>query len=193
MRALLLALAAIIAACTAPSQTDEARFGAVTVAFSESLDGVWDWRQDQLVELRAELKALSAVGPVFRETSEGSADVVVRAASLNGPCGLFRAGLRYVEVDAACTAGFGALKAATGHELLHFYTWKSFGWLGHVCDHPGDDPTCHATVTGPSLLAPGLARVDPGPGFSEAYTGDFVDGVPTDADLALVRALAGAR
>lgn len=190
MRAFL--LLTLLGACAAPSQLDEARYGRVTVAFGPSLDAVWDWRQDQLPELRAELAALSAVGPVFREAPEADADVVVRAADLGGPCGRFQTGLRFVEVDATCAAGYLQLRAAAGHELLHWATWTKWGQVWHVCEHPEDGMRCHPTVTGPALLNPGLARIDDGPGFSEAYTGDFADGVPTDADLRLVRSLAGA-
>lgn len=57
-------LAALLSACVAPSQHDEARWGTVTVAFGPSVGpgATLVWRADQLTELRAELRALAAYG-----------------------------------------------------------------------------------------------------------------------------------
>jgi hypothetical protein len=102
---------------------------------------------------------------------------------------------RYVEVDPAvpCIDGYLALRRAAGHELMHWLTSSRWHWLGHICaaSDPGAD--CHPTIRAPdALLAPGLHRAqDTGPGWDEAYVPAVAEPAPTDADLALVRALAG--
>lgn len=190
------ALLAALVACAAPSQYDPAAFGSFTVAVGPSLDGVYDWQPAQRAALESGLLALRGLGPGVALTTEGAADVVVRAASLGGDCGAFRQGLAYVEADAACASqrgGMGFVVQAAAHEVVHWWTWRRWGAAPHVCDWPvgaAVPPGCHPDVRCPGggcLMSPGLARVDGGPGFSEAYSGDAAVEAPQAPDLALAR------
>lgn len=178
------------AACTAPSQHDPATYGTVRVALGPGLDGT-PWRDDQARELVAEVAALAALGPDWVLTSEGAADVVVRPADLAGACGRYVAGAAFVEVDPACTAGYLALRRACGHELLHWYLYRTARWLGHLCSWPYNasaPPGCHPSIVcADCLLSPGLVPPDDGPTWTEVYTGAVAEPAPGWGDLELVR------
>jgi hypothetical protein len=186
-----LALALALAGCVAPSQADPSVYGTIRVALGDSLDGVWSWSPDQRRALTAALPQLDALGPAWVLTDEGTADVVVRAASLRGGCGGYDPGLAFVEVDAACTSrvgGFLALTRAVHHELFHYYLGRRFGWYGHLCRRAADRADCHATIEcDDCLLSPGLAQPDEGPGFESAYVPTPSESAPAAADLELVR------
>lgn len=174
------------------SQRDPARFGVVRVAFGPSLDGVYDWRADQLAMLAPMETEGDAFGPDIQIVSEGAADVVLRAAALGGPCGRYTTGLAYAEVDPACTAGYLALRRAALHEVMHWYTWSRWRWVGHLCEWPLNAPRpayCHPTIRCTDcVMSPGLTAPDDGPSFSEAYTGSVAEPTPAQADLDLIAA-----
>jgi hypothetical protein len=191
MRHFALMLAALTACAAAPSQHDASVYGTVSVALGPSLDGVYDWRPEHAAAVIAALDDFEALGPATVFTDEGSADVVIRAASLTRGCGAFSPGLRFVEVDAACASqqgGTPAVARAAMHELAHWYTHQRWGSAPHACRHPSDGADCHPTVTCPSgdcLLSQGVARFDDGPGFTEVFA-SFQDWRATPDDLALV-------
>lgn len=192
MRILALALAAVLAACFAPSQHDPARFAPVRVALGAPLDSAGPWRNDERKELRAELVALGAFGPDFVETSEGDADLVWRpfdstaADPQHRKCGAgsarFTLGADYTEIDPACCDGYDELRAAAGHETGH---WLH---LPHICQHGEADPSCDLSLgVGDALMNPSLAyQTDVGPEESaEAIDGlDVAQDRPTALDLA---------
>lgn len=201
MAAAVLGSSLLFVACTAPSQNDEARFGVWRVGFAGSLDGVYDWRPEQLAQLRAALPLAGALGPTFVEADLLSdADTIVRAAGgLAGACEVFTtADPGVVRVDPTCTAGYPALQQATVHGLAHAYTWNRWHWVGHVCDWPLGapvPPTCHPTVRCPGescVLSRGITHPDDGPTFDEAYTGDVADPHPAQPDLDLFAHCRGA-
>lgn len=189
--------ALILLACQGPTQRDPSRFGVFRVMLGGSPDGVVVWRVDQLAVARRVFAADGddALGPDFVEVLDGESDVVAEAATLDGPCELFEvtaAGAMRLRVDASCMArGYSALQRALGHGVGHAYTWRRFGYVGHVCDWPLLAPapaTCHPTIRCAGdgcLMSRGLARIDDGPGFNEAYTGDLADPAPAQPDLDL--------
>lgn len=160
------------------------------VAFASSADGVYAWRADQLDQLAPLFTELDAIGPDFVQASEADADVLVRAASLDGACGRFTTGNTYVEVDAACAQGYLAMRRAAAHEIIHYLTWTRWHWVGHVCQWPIGTTIpagCHPTIRGvDALISPGLTGFDDGPSTSEAYTGQIADPTPTQSDLDLI-------
>lgn len=178
-------LSLLFAACVAPTQSNPALYGTVRVGIGPSLDGVWDWRQDQHDQIVAELATMSALGPQWVYSSEGDADVVIRAADLHGSCGAFSRGLRFVEVDATCVHSSLELQQAAAHELMHWWTWTQHGWLGHICQHVGDASDCHPSIWGLAVLNPTIGGVDPGPGFDEVYSPPIGDPTPGEYDLEL--------
>lgn len=197
MRAVAAALALLALSCTAaPSQRDPAAYGSVRVALGPSLDLVHDWLPEHRAAVAAALEQLDGLGPDFVLTTEGEADVVVRAAALEGGCGSFSPGLAFVEVDGPCASqrgGSPAVARAACHEVAHWLTYSRWRWVGHVCRDPRDAADCHPAVTCPSgdcLLSPGLARPSKGPGYVEAFA-EFADPAPAVEDLRLVRVLAG--
>jgi hypothetical protein len=187
MRTLVLLLA-LCAACLAPAPD----LGTVRVGVDDSLSGTEGWTPEQRAAIVDELVALHALGPAWVLTTPGDADVVVRAAALaDGACGRYTPGLRYVEVDAACAAGFDGLRRAAGHELAHWLTWTHWGWAGHLCDWPANvppPPGCHASITclhGACLLAPGLRGTVTATG--EDYQDTYASGAVEAPDVELIR------
>lgn len=184
---LLIAIAllfSVLSTACSPTQHDQSRYSTVTVAFGAPLDSAGPWRSDQLVELRAELAALNALGPTFVEASEGSAQIVVRPFDSGPGCALgaarFTPGTTFVEIDPSspCTNGFTELRAAMGHEVFHAVT----GSRTHVCFTAGELPDCSPVGYGPAMMNPQISYGDPidpngGP------LGVATD-VPTDLDLA---------
>lgn len=191
MRILIVLL--LLCGCVAPSQRDPARYGTVRIALGASLDGLYDWRPDQRAQLDPIATELDALGPDFVWVSEGQADVVIRAASLaSGACGEYHQGLAYVEVDASCTQGYLAMRRAASHEIVHWYTWNRWRWVGHLCQWPlnSSPPAgCHPTIRcDRCLMAPGLTPPNTtGPGFEEAFVPPVAEPAPDYADLELVR------
>ena len=190
MRLGIVAVAVTIAACNPPSQHNESVYGVVKVAFGPSLDGVTDWRSDQQPYLAAEVQRLSALGPTFTMTSEGSADVVVRTFDSGPGCahgaGQYTQGSAFAEVDPACCAGYNELQQAVGHEIIHWTTDHRYHWLGHVCQQVGDAPDCHHSIFGEAVLNPALGNFsDTGPTLDEVWAPTSGDGTPTTADLEL--------
>lgn len=194
MRAVMLAMALALVGCLAPTQYDPAVYGTVKVAFGPSVDGSdQDWLPDQLTELRDELADMGRLGPLWQEVGEGDADVVVRpfdARACTAGAGSYSPGAGFVEVDpdAACTPGFSALRRAVAHELMHWWTWHTARWVGHLCQDPSDRPDCHPTITcRDCVLSPGLSTSPSGSSGEEDWQAgsDFIDPAPQAADLAL--------
>lgn len=187
MRTLLL-LALLLAACAPPpAPALPPTAPVVRVGIADGLD--WTaWRDDQRTAIESYLPTLARVGVRWLRVSVGDADVLVRSWDSGPGClrgaGRYVVGWRHVEVDAACAGGLDGLRYATGHELLHWLTWRSARWVGHVCKRGDEALDCHPTVRGRSLLNPVL------PEEHEGTLGSLlVDAVPTDTDRALLRAL----
>lgn len=181
------ALALLLAACTPPPPSAVPGVApTVRVGIADGLD--WTaWREDQRRAIASYLPTLSRVGVAWTLSREGDADVLVRSWDSGDGCargaGRYVVGWRHVEIDAACAGGLDGLRYAVGHELLHWLTWRSARWVGHVCKLGTEALDCHREVRGRSLLNPVLVE-DTG-----TLGALLVDVAPTDADRALVRAL----
>lgn len=187
---ILLTLALLLAACTAPHVVESpAPSGpSVAVAITRGLDWT-DWREDQRRAIESYLPTLSRVGVQWILVREDRADVLVRSWDSGEGCAQgaarYTRGTPFVEIDAACVQGVAALRYAVGHELLHWLTARRSPWLGHVCKRGDEALDCHPTVRGRSLLNPIL----PEDNDDEALGALVLDPTPTDTDRELLRVL----
>lgn len=171
-------LAALLLSC-APSQHDEARWHTRTVAFAPSTDGVWAFSEAQLVDLRAALRSMDALGPTFVEVPDWTgADVVVRDWDGDGRtcalgAGQHRVGTNVAEINPTCAAGL-ALRATMVHEVGHVLG------LAHVCMEGSELPDCSPVGIGPAAMNPRAAYGDPID--QTRYTGVAQDS-PTQLDI----------
>lgn len=174
-RRVALVLAALLAACAAPSQHDEARFGVVRVAFP-------DWASVYQEAFRERLEPMGALGPTFVEADEAQADVVVRHWDSGPGCAHGAgswAGGRDVQIDPACCQGTLALQAAFEHEIGH-----ALG-MHHICRRlPSEASDCVGPM-GVAVMNPALTYDHPGDiGFDEAFVAGVSQVDWTDLDLA---------
>lgn len=157
--------------CNKPTQHNQTRYGTVTVAFAQSLDGIWDFNQTQRSALQEELNDLSALGPTFVLAPEGSATYVIRAWSSGGHCehgaGQWTPGTHFAEVDATCTGGLLGLRTAVAHELGHMLGMQ------HICMAANELTNCSPVGYGPAIMNPNVSYGDPlvGEENVSAYTG----------------------
>ncbi len=147
MRALL-ALLAALAACAPPTQSDPARFGLVRVAFAPD-----DWPSDDRDAFRAELRALSALGPAFVEALGALAADVTIAHWESPDCARDGAaryvlGTAVVQLDPVCAQGFTQLRAEAGHELMHWLLYTRWRFTGHICRAPTSASTRPSPTAG---------------------------------------------
>lgn len=181
MRIILVLAILTLTACTAPSQHNEARWGAVRVFFAPSQDGVWDWSQTQRSTLRSALTAANALGPTFVEATDSAhADIVLRdwdSTDCSLGSGRWYPGTNVIEVNPTCVAGL-ELQAAAIHELGHVLR------MTHICMEGGELMVCSPVGIGPAVMNP---RVSYGDVLdmtgATPYTGVAQD-TPTDLDLA---------
>lgn len=163
------------ASCPDPDQNDPNRYGTVSVGFGPSLDRAIRWDNTQIVELRAELRVLNALGPTFVEGTEGTATYVVRPFDSGPGCpegaGRWILGTSFVEIDPVCCRGFVQLRAVMGHELGHILG------MSHVCFRSGEAPDCSPVGYGTAMMNPMLTN--PGQDLAQAE--------PTALDLAEFR------
>ena len=189
-----ISLMATMVYCVAPSQRNPSTYGTVRVALADAPDGSWGWSQHQRDLLDPYINlTLDALGPDFvLIQSLGDADVLVRASDSTGDaCGLYRRGESEVFVNSQCAQGDDALRRAVGHELVHYLTDHRYGWLGHLCTWPINDPPppgCHPTILCQDcLMSPGLRQIDlAGASFDEAYVPPIADPAPAAEDLQLI-------
>lgn len=173
------------AACVAPSQHDEARYGARRVLFAPSTDGVWDWSQDQRQTLRTALAAASALGPTFVEATDAQhADIVTRdwdsgALGCSLGAGQYTVGSvpALVEINPTCVSGL-ALQAAAIHE------WGHALGMQHVCATTGELPLCSPVGVGIAVMNPAASYGDP---IDQGLHTGVAQSTPTDLDLAEYR------
>lgn len=186
----LLALSMLLFACTS---SDPSRYGTVKIALGPPLDMAADWRPDQRQALEPLATELDALGPDFVWTSSSDPEsIVIRPAILPpGACGLYRLGESTVSVDPACTLGYGALRRAAAHEVLHAVLWTKFRWSGHLCYFPLNSPPpsgCHPTrVCRDCILSPGVQGADVWEDRLEDYTPYVAFSEPQLEDVELVR------
>lgn len=135
-------------ACTI-SQNDPQRYGTVRMALANSVDNQYGWSTEARREVQNVSVSLSVIGPSFIWTDANSADVLIRSASLNGPCGVYQLNTNEIQIDTTCTQGYTAVRQAISHELIHWYLWKNWRWSGHLCwwRYGEAVPTgCHPTL-----------------------------------------------
>jgi hypothetical protein len=172
------------AACVAPSQHDENKWGIVKTALGPSLDEDLAWRPDQAMEIQTALTALQALGPSFPVVSEGDADaVVIRPFFSKGPCrpgdqvGRFAPGTRVVECNPDCAHGYMELRTCVEHEIGHFLN------LQHIC-------VTHREVADCSPVGYGYAVMNPQIAYGDAFDDNGINvstDAPTSLDLAEYR------
>jgi len=155
---LLIALMLVLFGCV-PSQNNLALYGRVRVAFGPPITGPFDWRPDELVQARIELRALNALGPSFVEVPmDAPHDLLIRAFDSGAQCadgaGRYLPGTDFIEIDPGCTGGTTELRATIGH------------WLGHyigmhdVCFTAGE-PNCDSAIDpGPAIMNPNASYGD---------------------------------
>lgn len=178
---LVLAVVAVLCLqCVAPDQHDETKWSTVTVGFGPSLRGdALPFRDDQLTELRKQIRTLWALGPTFTEAPEGSAQWILRPFDSGPGCangvGRYLPGTRFMECDVVCAHGYGELRTCLAHELGHALGMK------HICRQSGELTDCSPVGYGPAIMNPSGIDTDP---FEPMPAIGYV---PTDLDLAEFR------
>lgn len=190
----------LVAGCATFPRPLPAVYGTVHVAFGVPLDAADPWRDDQIAQLRTELRSLAALGPEFVETSEGAADIVLRpfdsreADPEHTPCGSgvarFHIGSDYAEIDPTCAHGYGELRAAAGHEIGHFLG------MGHICQHEEENASCVPGLRGDAVMNPSVSyQVDDSAEDPDGASAgiDVAQSKPTSLDIAEFRSVRAGR
>lgn len=136
---------------TRPSQT-------IRVSFQDS----WNtpgWRGWQLKAISKGFPRLDLTGYSWVQVSS-SWDVQVRTFDAGGHCweagGRYELGRPFVEVDPGCVQTAEQLRFVVYHELLHWFTWTRYHWVGHLCREPMEVRDCSTRHFGVGLLSPVL-------------------------------------
>lgn len=140
-----------------PTPTPSLGVVRVSVVDGRDMTGWLPWQHRALAKLWSRL---GATGHTFLVDNRNP-DVTVRTFDAGPLCphggGLYEPGRPFVEVDPACAHTAEELRFLVGHEVMHWYTQRFHGWVGHLCEAPGDAVDCHPTVHGRGLLSPIMA------------------------------------
>lgn len=155
---ILVALLLCIGCTTQPTSPRVTPSRTIRVSFEDS----WDtpgWRGWQLKAISKGFTRLDPTGYRWTPAATGW-DVQVRTFDAGGHCeeagGRYELNRPFVEIDPGCVQTAEQLRFVVYHELLHWFTWREYRWVGHLCREPREARDCSVRHFGVGLLSPVL-------------------------------------